>query len=163
MVVPRPIVDSISSVPPRSASRSRIPAMPRPPSLVPVRCAKGSKPGPSSSIVSRNVSSERSIMILSDEACGACLTIFVKHAPQASSVSIIIDRSDDTLRLTIEDDGPGFDPLAQRTGTRDGGLGIAGMRERLALLGGTLEIESTIGRGTTIYARIPAEAERLIA
>jgi len=37
------------------------------------------------------------------------------------------------------------------------------MRERLALLGGTLEIESTIGRGTTIYARIPIEAERLIA
>ncbi|HLQ88460.1 MAG TPA: ATP-binding protein [Xanthobacteraceae bacterium] len=91
------------------------------------------------------------------------LTNIVKHAPQASSVSIIIDRSDDTLRLTIEDDGPGFDPLAQRTGTRDGGLGIAGMRERLALLGGTLEIESTIGRGTTIYARIPIEAERLIA
>jgi signal transduction histidine kinase len=91
------------------------------------------------------------------------LTNIVKHAPQASSVSIIIDRSDDTLRLTIEDDGPGFDPLAQRTGTRDGGLGIAGMRERLALLGGTLEIESTIGRGTTIYARIPTEAERLIA
>jgi two-component system sensor histidine kinase UhpB len=91
------------------------------------------------------------------------LTNIAKHARAASSVSVIIDRLGATSRLTIEDDGPGFDPLAQRPGSREGGLGIAGMRERIALLGGTLEIETSVGRGTTVYARIPVEAERLIA
>jgi two-component system sensor histidine kinase UhpB len=91
------------------------------------------------------------------------LTNIAKHAPECSSVSVVIDRSGGTLRLTIEDNGPGFDPSTQRAGSRDAGLGIAGMRERVALLGGSLEIESTAGRGTTIYARIPIEAERLIA
>jgi signal transduction histidine kinase len=75
----------------------------------------------------------------------------------------VIDRSSDILRLTNEDNGPGFDPAARRAGSRVAGLGIGGMRERLALLGGSLEIESAVGRGTTIYARIPIEAERMIA
>jgi two-component system sensor histidine kinase UhpB len=91
------------------------------------------------------------------------LTNIAKHARAAMSVSVVIDRLGATSRLTIEDDGPGFDPSAQRPGSREGGLGIAGMRERIALLGGTLEIETSVGRGTTVYARIPIEAERLIA
>jgi two-component system, NarL family, sensor histidine kinase UhpB len=91
------------------------------------------------------------------------LTNIAKHAQGATSVSVVIDRLGATLRLTIEDDGPGFDIAAQRVGARNAGLGIAGMRERLALLGGTLEIESTVGHGTTIFFRIPIEAERLIA
>jgi signal transduction histidine kinase len=43
------------------------------------------------------------------------------------------------------------------------GLGVAGMRERLALIGGELEIESSPGVGTTVFARIPADIARLTA
>lgn len=86
------------------------------------------------------------------------LTNIAKHARQATSVSVIIDCVDDTLQLTIEDDGPGFDAEAMSAGRRDGrGLGVAGMRERLALIGGRLEIESAPGAGTTLFARVPLE------
>jgi PAS domain S-box-containing protein len=94
------------------------------------------------------------------------LTNIAKHARQATSVSIVIDRMDSLLQLTIEDNGPGFeiDPTIE-TGDerRRGRLGLAGMRERVSLLGGELEIESSAGAGTTIFARIPLDDERLIA
>jgi PAS domain S-box-containing protein len=90
------------------------------------------------------------------------LTNIVKHAQPASAVSVVIERVDGMLRLMIEDDGGGFDTGAapEHTAERNGGLGLAGMRERLALIGGTLEIESSIGAGTAIFARIPLERER---
>ncbi len=55
----------------------------------------------------------------------------------------------------IEDNGRGFDPasLARLPGGR--GLGIIGMRERTAMVGGELEIESSPGRGTTVFAQVP--------
>jgi signal transduction histidine kinase len=83
----------------------------------------------------------------------------VKHAQNATSVSVVIERSDRRLRLTIEDDGCGFDADSLRvlTKNRSSGLGLAGIRERLTLIGAELEIESSIGIGTTIFARIPVE------
>jgi two-component system, NarL family, sensor histidine kinase DegS len=51
----------------------------------------------------------------------------------------------------IEDDGAGFDP---RT-VRQDGLGLVGMRERLALLDGRLQVESRPGNGTTVAAEVP--------
>ena len=92
------------------------------------------------------------------------LTNIAKHAKSATAVSIVINRVSGVLRLTIEDNGPGLvaaaaDPDAR---PRKGGLGLAGMRERLALLGGSLEIEAT-SEGVTIFARIPLEQERLSA
>ncbi|MBX9585445.1 MAG: hypothetical protein K2X87_34495, partial [Gemmataceae bacterium] len=53
--------------------------------------------------------------------------------------------------VAVEDDGAGFDPNAGPGGR----LGLAGMRERAALLGGALEVESAPGCGTTVIARIP--------
>jgi signal transduction histidine kinase len=50
----------------------------------------------------------------------------------------------------VEDDGQGFYP-AEPTG----GSGLVGMRERLALLGGRLEVESAPDRGTTVAAEVP--------
>ena len=93
------------------------------------------------------------------------LTNIAKHAPDATSVSVVLDRSDTTLQLTIEDDGHGFDASAVRDAARKkgAGLGHAGMRERLALIGGELEIESSVGLGTTVYARVPLQHERLMA
>ena len=92
------------------------------------------------------------------------LTNVAKHAEGVTAVSVIIDRTDSVLRLTIEDNGCGFrsDPSAER-GTRSGGHGIAGMRERLILVGGELDIESSSGAGTTVFACIPLEPERAAA
>jgi PAS domain S-box-containing protein len=95
--------------------------------------------------------------------CQEALTNIAKHAAGATDIGITVDRSDRMLRLTIEDNGGGFDPSAGHAGSRSGGgLGIAGMRERLKLIGGELLVESSIGVGTTIFVRIalePAEAE----
>ncbi len=109
------------------------------------------------------------------------LTNVAKHARGASSVSVVVGRSGGTVQLTIEDNGCGFDtavlngqipngqiPNGQATngnGAVKGrrGLGVAGMRERLALIGGELEIESSTGVGTTVFARIPADIARLSA
>jgi len=86
------------------------------------------------------------------------LTNVVKHAPQANWVSVVISRSDTLLRLTIEDNGNGFDVAEQQERlSQHRSLGIAGMRERLSLVGGTLDIESSPGNGTTLFARIPTE------
>jgi two-component system CheB/CheR fusion protein len=76
-----------------------------------------------------------------------------KHAG-ATSVSILLERRADSVSLIVEDDGCGFDD-ENTSGSGDRGLGLAGMRERAALLGGSVEIESSEGEGTTIIARIP--------
>ena len=78
------------------------------------------------------------------------LTNVVKHAG-ARNVSVSVARRDGAVAAVIEDDGAGFDPRA----TREEGLGLLGMRERLALLEGRLEIESRANAGTTIVAEVP--------
>jgi len=68
----------------------------------------------------------------------------------AKRVAVSLSRSDDRLRLTVEDDGQGFEPGAATTG-----FGLIGMRERARLLGGTLEVDSLPNRGTRILLDIP--------
>jgi signal transduction histidine kinase len=77
------------------------------------------------------------------------LTNVVKHA-RASRVSVLLTRYDGTVKAIVEDDGRGFDPEVGR----EGGVGLVGMRERLALLGGRLEVESGEA-GTTVAAEVP--------
>jgi signal transduction histidine kinase len=79
------------------------------------------------------------------------LTNIVKHAA-ATSVSIIVMGSGGTVRLVIEDDGAGFDPGK----VRDGALGLVGIRERVSLLDGRFEIDSSPGAGTTLLVELPA-------
>ena len=79
------------------------------------------------------------------------LTNIVKHA-QARTVSIVLVRRGDLVSAVIEDDGQGFAPGSARAD----GLGLVGMRERAALVGGRLLIESTEGQGTTIAVEVPA-------
>ena len=76
-----------------------------------------------------------------------------KHA-QAKHVGVVATRRDGFASLFVEDDGRGFDPesAAVKESKR---LGLVGMRERVLLAGGTLEIESSPGKGTVIYVRIP--------
>ena len=78
------------------------------------------------------------------------LTNVVKHA-EASRVSILLTGKDGGVAAVVEDDGHGFDPQA----TGDAGLGLVGMRERVVLAGGRLQIESAAGAGTTLAAEVP--------
>jgi signal transduction histidine kinase len=77
------------------------------------------------------------------------LTNIAKHA-EATRLSITLTRKNGSIAVIIEDDGKGFDPS-----TEVDGLGLLGMRERLALVGGTLRIETAPGAGTTIAAEVP--------
>jgi signal transduction histidine kinase len=77
------------------------------------------------------------------------LTNVVKHG-QAGRVSIILARSQGSVTAVVEDDGRGFE-----TDRIYEGLGLDGMRERLALLGGRLKIESRPGAGTTLAGEVP--------
>jgi signal transduction histidine kinase len=78
------------------------------------------------------------------------LTNVVKHA-RARHVSVLLARKSGAIKAVVEDDGQGFDPA----GDRHDGFGLVGMRERLALLGGRLEVESSSEAGTTIVAEVP--------
>jgi signal transduction histidine kinase len=78
-------------------------------------------------------------------------TNVVKHSG-ARRVSVILQRVDGVAMAVVEDDGAGFDPLAPRGDA----IGLEGMRERLALVGGRLRIESSSGSGTTLVAEVPA-------
>ena len=78
------------------------------------------------------------------------LTNVLKHAG-ARRVSITLVRSDRSLTAVVEDDGRGFEPEA----TRREALGLAGMRERVALVGGRISIESAPGTGTTLAVEVP--------
>jgi signal transduction histidine kinase len=78
------------------------------------------------------------------------LTNVIKHA-HATRVSVLLTRKKGSVAAVVEDDGRGFDPAA----VPDGGFGLVGMRERVAALGGRLELESG-GRGTTVAAEVPA-------
>jgi signal transduction histidine kinase len=77
------------------------------------------------------------------------LTNVVKHA-HARQVSISLTRTEGSVKAVIEDDGQGFDPTGP-----DAGHGLIGMRERLALLGGRLQIESSAESGTTVAVEVP--------
>jgi two-component system, NarL family, sensor histidine kinase DevS len=79
------------------------------------------------------------------------LTNVVKHAG-ATHVSVVLTRKGDTVAAVVEDDGQGFDSDT----TREEGLGLAGMRERVEIVGGRLRIESAPGSGTTLAAEVPA-------
>jgi PAS domain S-box-containing protein len=81
------------------------------------------------------------------------LTNIAKHAA-ASKVDVTFDRVPGEIRLTVADDGRGFVPGAP---TRSNAYGLIGVRERAELLGGTVRIESTPGRGTRVELRLPLD------
>ena len=78
------------------------------------------------------------------------LTNIAKHA-RAHRVAVEITADDGEIALVVRDDGTGFNPQQQSSG-----FGLIGMRERLALVNGTIEIQSSPGAGTELHARIPA-------
>jgi len=77
-----------------------------------------------------------------------------KHA-RATCVSLLVEHSAGEMTVIVEDDGRGFDAANEGDRTRRGGMGLPGMRERAASMGGQIEIESTKGKGTTLFIRVP--------
>jgi signal transduction histidine kinase len=79
------------------------------------------------------------------------VTNVLRHA-KAEQVTIALESRDGKLVLDVEDDGGGFDPVA-----RAGGAGMTGMRERAALVNGTIVFESEPGEGTHVRVEIPLQ------
>jgi signal transduction histidine kinase len=79
----------------------------------------------------------------------------VKHSG-AADARVTMSGGTGTLRLTIEDDGRGFDTAAV---SQWAGLGLVSMRERLHVIGGELTIESAPGRGTSVAFEVPCPDE----
>jgi PAS domain S-box-containing protein len=87
------------------------------------------------------------------------LTNVLKHAG-ATRVSVLLERRRGWVTLIVEDNGSGFEvDQTLASPQKAGRLGLRGMRERLTLLGGTLEIESGSGTGTTVFARLPEPSQ----
>jgi len=79
------------------------------------------------------------------------LTNAAKHA-HASVVNVELDIHDATLRLAIRDDGIGGADLGQ-------GSGLLGLSDRIEALGGTFEVTSPAGKGTTLLIEVPLEGQ----
>jgi PAS domain S-box-containing protein len=85
------------------------------------------------------------------------LTNVRKHA-RTQRVRVTLERSEDEVRFEVQDFGRGFDATEASAGSGPGErVGLAGMRERIGMLGGELEIHSTPGVGTSVVAIIPLE------
>lgn len=83
----------------------------------------------------------------------------VKHAG-ATSVFVQLSYDPNQIHISVRDDGNGFDPeLVQMRHSSRPSLGLAGMRERASLLGGTVTLQSGPGQGTLIEAKIPYSHE----
>jgi signal transduction histidine kinase len=81
------------------------------------------------------------------------LSNVARHA-QASRCRVEISQVDWSLRISVEDNGKGFDPAA-RSPASSRGLGLVSMRERVARLGGTLNVDTKIGAGTRLLVDLP--------
>jgi signal transduction histidine kinase len=103
--------------------------------------------------------SEEALYRIAQEA----LSNAVKHAG-ASRITIRLSADSSAVRLSVRDDGAGFDPhvIERRDDSddsREGGYGLTTMRERAHALGGVLDIRSSPGRGTVVEAAIPPRTE----
>jgi two-component system, NarL family, sensor histidine kinase DevS len=79
------------------------------------------------------------------------LTNIVKHA-RAEHVELAVSSEGETLSIEVIDDGVGFD-----SALKPAGFGLVGIRERVELIGGRVDISSVPGRGTTLRARLPLQ------
>lgn len=87
------------------------------------------------------------------------LTNAAKHS-SAKNVSVRVSAQPDAVTLAVHDNGRGFDPRALDRGAGRLHFGIRMMRQRVADLGGTIQISSTPGRGTKVIAHLPTQAQR---
>ena len=74
---------------------------------------------------------------------------------QASLVKVILDLGEDRVRVSVDDNGRGFDPDSVQQGNN---LGLKLIRERTEMLGGTFEIDSAVGKGARVLFAVPARS-----
>ncbi|MCV7278788.1 sensor histidine kinase [Mycolicibacterium flavescens] len=86
------------------------------------------------------------------------LTNIGKHAG-ASTVRVTLSRVHDRIVLTVADDGCGFDPAVVDRYVADGHIGLGSLLARFDAMGGSMEVRSTPGQGTTVIATSPPEGE----
>jgi two-component system sensor histidine kinase UhpB len=87
------------------------------------------------------------------------LSNIMKHAGASSAeVSLVLLEADDSLHIEVDDDGAGFDPAVSSEG-----IGIIGMRERVFAVGGTIQMRSQPGRGTTVAITLPLKDEPAVS
>jgi signal transduction histidine kinase len=89
------------------------------------------------------------------------LTNASKHA-RASHVRVKVEQEGGKIWCSIRDDGVGFDVAAVLASAGAHGIGLIGIRERLAPLGGTLQVVSAPGRGTELLVTIPGYSSRAV-
>ncbi len=83
------------------------------------------------------------------------LTNIVQHA-HAQQVWVELDQSDGAMEVVIRDDGRGFDVAkTMQAAPGTGHLGLLGMKERVEILGGRMQIDSGLGEGTRITLSVP--------
>ncbi len=84
----------------------------------------------------------------------------IKHA-KAQNLTVCIDSLEDTIKIDIEDDGVGFDvdSVLKRTGINRG-IGLQSISERIKMLDGILEVESSPGKGTSLHFTLPVENKK---
>jgi len=95
------------------------------------------------------------------KSIGELLTNAIKHA-QASKVGVDLRREGSMVLVEVRDDGRGFDPIEAERRAADpigGTFGLFSVRERVRHLGGSVDIDSRPGRGTTVLLRVPIGAE----
>ncbi|HEV2979067.1 MAG TPA: ATP-binding protein, partial [Casimicrobiaceae bacterium] len=85
---------------------------------------------------------------------GEALRNAFRHA-DAKQIEVELRYDDRHLRVRVRDDGKGIDPEVLRAGGQEGHFGLAGMRERAKLAGGTLTVWSGLDAGTEVELRIP--------
>jgi signal transduction histidine kinase len=85
-------------------------------------------------------------------ACAEALQNAVKHADGAHQIAILLEGREGRLRFEVRDDGPGF---RQNGGGKPSGAGLLNMRDRVAAIGGELEIVSAPGQGTRVVGSVP--------
>jgi len=96
------------------------------------------------------------VQLLAYQVAREALRNALKHA-RASEVTIGVMNQDADLRITVEDDGIGFDPESVDQKTH---FGLALMRERIEIAGGVLYVDSRLGEGTRIIAKLPSNNEQ---
>ncbi|HEX2995323.1 MAG TPA: ATP-binding protein [Anaerolineales bacterium] len=75
---------------------------------------------------------------------------------QATLIKVILDMGEDRIRVSVDDNGKGFDP--DSTTQQANNLGLKLIRERTEMLGGTFEIDSAVGKGARILFAVPARS-----